>query len=351
VNSPPKKSLPLFLGIFLLAFPVQGKAHSAEESASLSKVDACRIIEEVYEACGAQITANGRDFSFPLNTGRVNTPCSDGKELSFYDRIESMDVASILMIPYQVGATPLPETRRNWDPGRLRLEPLFRFIYGNSESEVRAQLVSVPFLGQTVKFQSRLGAAQALAKAGRELELAMKNDRDLANFLSPFTSRKKDLRQYGFVWRFIKGTNRLSTHSFGTAIDLLLDEGPQYWLWDEMKANPERAKQGEAAYRDIHYKPTRAPLFNRTAVEIMERNGFIWGGKWNHYDTMHFEYRPELISGSKPDCAPWKEIIADARLQLNRANAWNQTEFSPFGKTEKSKVDGETPRVLVHEDH
>jgi len=30
-------------------------------------------------------------------------------------------------------------------------------------------------------------------------------------------------------------------------------------------------------------------------VEIFERYGFIWGGKWLHYDTMHFEFRPDLI--------------------------------------------------------
>jgi hypothetical protein len=21
----------------------------------------------------------------------------------------------------------------------------------------------------------------------------------------------------------------------------------------------------------------------------------VWGGRWYHYDTMHFEYRPELF--------------------------------------------------------
>ncbi|MDD5211432.1 MAG: M15 family metallopeptidase, partial [Sulfuricurvum sp.] len=26
--------------------------------------------------------------------------------------------------------------------------------------------------------------------------------------------------------------------------------------------------------------------------------GFIWGGRWYHYDTMHFEYRPELLAPS-----------------------------------------------------
>ena len=30
-------------------------------------------------------------------------------------------------------------------------------------------------------------------------------------------------------------------------------------------------------------------------VEIFEKHGFIWGGKWSHFDLMHFEYRPELL--------------------------------------------------------
>jgi hypothetical protein len=24
-------------------------------------------------------------------------------------------------------------------------------------------------------------------------------------------------------------------------------------------------------------------------VQIFEKHGFIWGGKWEHFDTMHFE--------------------------------------------------------------
>ena len=30
-------------------------------------------------------------------------------------------------------------------------------------------------------------------------------------------------------------------------------------------------------------------------VDAFEAEGFIWGGRWFHYDTMHFEYRPELL--------------------------------------------------------
>ena len=32
-------------------------------------------------------------------------------------------------------------------------------------------------------------------------------------------------------------------------------------------------------------------------IDIFEKHGFIWGGRWYHYDTMHFEYRPEVLSG------------------------------------------------------
>jgi len=34
-------------------------------------------------------------------------------------------------------------------------------------------------------------------------------------------------------------------------------------------------------------------------IAIFEDHGFIWGGQWYHYDTMHFEYRPELIEIAK----------------------------------------------------
>ncbi|WP_244482035.1 M15 family metallopeptidase [Bradyrhizobium pachyrhizi] len=33
----------------------------------------------------------------------------------------------------------------------------------------------------------------------------------------------------------------------------------------------------------------------REIVDIVERHGCIRGGKWCHYDTMHFEHRPELL--------------------------------------------------------
>ena len=44
----------------------------------------------------------------------------------------------------------------------------------------------------------------------------------------------------------------------------------------------------------------RIPLDERWSppervVEIFERHGFVWGGKWGYFDTIHFEYRPEIL--------------------------------------------------------
>jgi D-alanyl-D-alanine carboxypeptidase len=30
-------------------------------------------------------------------------------------------------------------------------------------------------------------------------------------------------------------------------------------------------------------------------VSAFEKQGFTWGGKWFFFDTMHFEYRPEIL--------------------------------------------------------
>jgi hypothetical protein len=84
--------------------------------------------------------------------------------------------------------------------------------------------------------------------------------------------------------RTIAGTDRLSAHGFGIAIDIATKDA-DYWRW---------SKPG----------PNRRPVWrNRVPEEIVaifEAHGFIWGGKWHHYDTMHFEFRPELLPPTAP---------------------------------------------------
>jgi hypothetical protein len=82
--------------------------------------------------------------------------------------------------------------------------------------------------------------------------------------------------------RPIAETNRLSVHAFGAAIDINAKLS-DYWLW---------AKRPDGSIAWHNQIP-------REIVEIFERHGFIWGGRWYHFDTMHFEYRPELIALAK----------------------------------------------------
>lgn len=77
----------------------------------------------------------------------------------------------------------------------------------------------------------------------------------------------------------IAGTVRYSVHSFSAAIDINT-KYTDYWRWTKPDG------EGRYAYRN------KIPW---EIVEIFEKHGFIWGGKWYHFDTMHFEYRPELI--------------------------------------------------------
>ena len=86
-----------------------------------------------------------------------------------------------------------------------------------------------------------------------------------------------------FNWRKVSGAKNMSVHSFGAAIDLNT-KFADYWVWSGGK--PGRV-------------PTYANKYPLEIIEIFERHGFVWGGRWYHYDTMHFEYRPDLLAIAK----------------------------------------------------
>jgi hypothetical protein len=83
--------------------------------------------------------------------------------------------------------------------------------------------------------------------------------------------------------REVADTGQTSMHGWGAAIDINTHFS-DYWLWRGGGGDP-------------------PPYVNRIPsdiVTVFERHGFIWGGRWAHYDTMHFEYRPELLGYRPP---------------------------------------------------
>ncbi|GEM44690.1 M15 family metallopeptidase [Deinococcus cellulosilyticus] len=158
------------------------------------------------------------------------------------------------------------------DPGRVRSEVFFKKLYGQTPQEVESNLVPVKWLGGTVKFQGLHGAAAAL----RRVEQALQKNPELQKYVTP--------HQGTYLWRKVAGTERLSMHSFGIAIDLN-GKHSNYWKYHKYQEG-----QKGIVYRN---------QIPEKLVFLFEREGFVWGGRWYHFDTMHFEYRPEMIDPSK----------------------------------------------------
>jgi len=193
----------------------------------------------------------------------------DGRAKDAEAALDDPDIEDMLAQPYplsRVTAEPAP----NFHPGRRRVVALFKAAYGHDAAEVKANLVPVSFLGKTVLFNQRNGAAQALEVVGRDLEALLAATPGFKGHVLPLSGT--------FAWRPIAGTERLSMHSFGAAIDLNAKKNG-YWRWYTGN-NPLKLRQD----------------FPAEVAEVFERHGFIWGGKWAEFDIMHFEYRPELIA-------------------------------------------------------
>ena len=208
-------------------------------------------------------------------TGNRRFVYDDGKMRTARQALDEPDIRTMLAQVYPLG--PVTETSsrpvQGFDPGRSRVEPLFGALYGRTEAGLRGTLVRVPFLKRAPMFTTRFGAAEALGRVGKRLATLQHDHPDYRRILWPLGGT--------FVWREIAGTNRLSMHSFGIAIDL--NPSLPYW---RTEPHPETM-------------PARRKAFPPEILAAFEAEGFIWGGKWAAFDLMHFEYRPELILKAK----------------------------------------------------
>lgn len=197
----------------------------------------------------------------------------DDKRVKSYDeKLNNPDIQDMMEQIYTLNdIDDLLEV--NYDPGRVRVYPLLRSVYGGSRSQVQVGLVNVKIGYTSCQFNKTNNAAEALKRVMGELIPLANSRKDIYSCVFPQSGT--------FNYRIISGTNRLSPHSFGIAIDLASNKW-DYWKWTT-RSNGEK----------------RLDSYPREIVKIFEKNNFIWGGKWGHFDILHFEYRPEIIMKSK----------------------------------------------------
>lgn len=173
----------------------------------------------------------------------------------------------------------------NYDPGRIRIYTLFHEVYGYSKNEIEKNLKNVNVGYRNFQFNEKNSASKALSSVMKEIVQLSNGNARVHRYIFPCSGT--------YNYRRISGTGRLSPHSFGIAIDLKSDK-KDYWKWATRKQGEERIKG-----------------YPSEIVEIFEKNNFVWGGKWGHFDILHFEYRPEIIfkakyfNKDKNDALPW----------------------------------------------
>jgi hypothetical protein len=198
----------------------------------------------------------------------TSMPVSDGSsDKTFEEKLHHASIIDQLSIRYVKGPLEKPPGLQD-DPGRFRNTVFFDKMYGDcSKSEVQRKLTKVAWLpksgGGSIQITTVNGIADRLRAVSEELDALRP---ELKKFALPSAGT--------FNCRTVKDTGNRSMHAWGAAIDINT-KFADYWLWSP-----------NGTYRN------RIPV---EIMEIFEKHGFIWGGKWGHFDTMHFEYRPELL--------------------------------------------------------
>lgn len=244
--------------------------NSEEYIASMKRDLLCIMLAYPDYVCDIELREDDRVYIIMKSGNRILY--DDKKEKGFEGMASNPDIQDMLKDIY-----PLDRINKlmplNCDPGRIRVYPLLKEVYGENRNKIEKNLISVSTVNSSCIFNKNNDAAKSLKNALDEISMLAKSNRKIYKAAFPINGT--------YNYRVIAGTNRLSPHSFGIAIDLARDKR-DYWKW---------AAKSEGEARLLSY-----PI---EIVKVFEKNNFIWGGKWGHFDILHFEYRPELIIKAK----------------------------------------------------
>ncbi|MDR2376026.1 MAG: M15 family metallopeptidase [Treponema sp.] len=207
--------------------------------------------------------------------------------------------------PYEFYAYPavLPEWREpdpvlaEWlenETERYKTSPVNRNPYfldslyrSRDEEESSTRLSLVSFLGRRIPVHYLV--LEELFLVEEQIKNAAKISPAVQQWIENLALTKNPQSAIVVSWKYrvITGTRTKSFHSYGAALDLVPDSFKgleHYWAWTREK----QTDWWNTPY-DKRYQPPEE------VIRAFESYGFIWGGKWEFFDTGHFEYRPEIL--------------------------------------------------------
>ncbi|MCH3963210.1 MAG: M15 family metallopeptidase [Clostridium sp.] len=256
-----------FILAFMFLFSFKVKAVNANEYNIVMKQDILCLMM-AYPEYIKNIEKDNRGNVYIIMKSGNKILYDDKKEKNFDEKLFNTDVQDMMEQKYPLGKIN-GVMDKNVDPGRLRVYPILKELYGDSKNEVESNLQMADLGYRRFQFNRNNGAARSLENAVKEILPLAEGNSNISNSLFPCSGT--------FNYRNISGTNIRSPHSFGIAIDLARDRR-DYWKWVDKSEGSARIK-----------------AYPQEIVNAFEKNNFVWGGKWSHFDTLHFEYRPEII--------------------------------------------------------
>jgi hypothetical protein len=244
-------------------------------SAQARDDEAARAFQEAYAAFIDSVASRKGDVVFFIGGTAIHFAGGRLLEAGRLDRRESCDPIfyRYSLDPLTVAPVPAPEF-----PATCR--DVAEILWGRTEREIRDHTGVIPFLDRRMVVNDILRAP--LRAVERDVREAARHQPEVAEWIENIEIT------YSLSNRDITSTDTPSFHAWGLAFDLVPKsyEGRHaYWRWSRAMD-----RQGWQ----------RIPLEERwsppsSVVEIFERHGFVWGGKWGYFDTIHFEYRPEIL--------------------------------------------------------
>ena len=195
----------------------------------------------------------------------------DKKEKNKNTKISDADLQDTLEEIYPLDS--INSVLEGVDPGRGRAYTFLDSIYGSNQNEIEKNLNFFSTYCGNIMFNRKAKAGESLKNALNEAKELADKDNRVNNYIFPISG--------SYNYRVIQDTGRLSPHAYGIAIDLNRNDS-DYWKWVDKSKGSQRIEG-----------------YPKELVKVFEDNGFIWGGKWEHFDILHFEYRPEIILKSK----------------------------------------------------